>query len=194
MIESANDAPSAIAPAEPSVPDELSLDPEWAQVNNPLWFVVHTRPRAEKKIAKWLKRNKMEFYLPLRQQLRVYPSKKIVFEIPLFSGYLFAQFAPRDRYRVFSSDYVANILFSENQPKLMGEMEQIRQLLASGEEVAPHPYLEVGERVVVTSGKLKGMEGLVEKNAGKHRLIISVELFQQSVCVEVDPRILKPAI
>lgn len=167
---------------------------ELAAYDIPYWYVLHSRPRAEKKIAQWLSRQKKEFYLPLRQQIRIYPSKKVVFEIPLFSGYLFARFTPRERYSILNTDHVANILFSENQAKLLREMEQVRKLLASGEDITPHPFLEVGERVVVTSGKLKGIEGIIEKHLGKHRLIISVEMFQQSVCVEVDPRILKPAI
>lgn len=159
----------------------------------PLWFVIHSRPRAEKKVAEWLVRNELPHYLPLLERVRSYVSKKVVFLHPAFPGYLFARFALGQRSFVRQSGHVANVIFCKNQARLLHEMERIRQVLASGLPVEKHPYLETGAKVVVTEGKLRGLEGIIVERLGATKLVISVEMFQQAVCVEVDPRMLKPA-
>jgi transcription antitermination factor NusG len=51
----------------------------------------------------------------------------------------------------------------------------------------PHPYLRVGQRVRITEGPLANVEGiLIERNTGKGLLVLSVNLFQRSVAVEID--------
>jgi transcription antitermination factor NusG len=50
----------------------------------------------------------------------------------------------------------------------------------------PHPYLKEGRRVRITHGPLTGVEGiLVQSKPGKGLLVLSVELLQRSVAVEV---------
>ena len=159
-----------------------------------LWFALHTKPRCEKKLADWLKRQEVTHYLPTRQSLRVYPSKKVTFEVPVFPGYLFAKFSSYQKRLVLGNDYTANVLDVVNQKKFLQEMERVRKVLAAGVELEEHAYLEVGKRVVIASGKLKGVEGIIEEHRGKHRLVISVEMFQQAVCMEIDPRLLLPAV
>jgi transcription termination/antitermination protein NusG len=60
-------------------------------------------------------------------------------------------------------------------------------VLRSKLPVLSHPYLREGQRVRVMRGLLSGVEGvLVGGKANKGRLVLSVELLQQSVAVEVD--------
>ena len=63
----------------------------------------------------------------------------------------------------------------------------IRTVLRSKLPIHPHPYLREGQRVRIRRGQLSGVEGiLVDGKAHKGRLVLSVELLQQSVAVEVD--------
>jgi integrase len=66
------------------------------------------------------------------------------------------------------------------------EVETIRKLLASGRGIAPWDYLEVGQRIVVTSGSLEGVEGILIRFKGEDRLVASVPLLRRSVSVEID--------
>jgi integrase len=66
------------------------------------------------------------------------------------------------------------------------EVESIRKLLASGRGIAPWDYLEIGQRIVVTSGSLEGVEGILIRFKGEDRLVASVALLHRAVSVEID--------
>jgi transcription antitermination factor NusG len=67
------------------------------------------------------------------------------------------------------------------------EVEAIRRVVAGPTPVLPHPYLREGRRVRIAAGPLSGVEGiLLEFRAAKGLLVLSVDLLQRSVAVEVD--------
>ena len=66
------------------------------------------------------------------------------------------------------------------------EIEAIRALVASGVPNFPCAYVELGSRVRIESGALRGMEGILTDLKGKRRLVLSVTLLQRSVAVEID--------
>ena len=67
------------------------------------------------------------------------------------------------------------------------EIDAVRQVLETGLPILPHSYLREGQRVRITEGPLAGVEGvLVRSQLQKGLLVLSVELLQRSVAVEVD--------
>ncbi|NBP23201.1 MAG: antitermination protein NusG, partial [Proteobacteria bacterium] len=78
----------------PEPDDPLLMEPEWTQL---LWYVAHTRPRAEKKLAEFCLEQGYEYRLPLYRSVKTYVRKRVVFEKPLFPGYLFARVQKRHR-------------------------------------------------------------------------------------------------
>jgi transcription antitermination factor NusG len=50
----------------------------------------------------------------------------------------------------------------------------------------PHPYLREGARVRVKRGPLLGAEGIMIHRKQRFRLVLSINLLQRSVMVEVD--------
>jgi transcription antitermination factor NusG len=67
------------------------------------------------------------------------------------------------------------------------EIRTIYSVLRVRLPIYPHPYLREGQRVRIMRGPLSGVEGIfVGGKANKGRLVLSVELLQQSVAVEVD--------
>jgi transcription antitermination factor NusG len=66
------------------------------------------------------------------------------------------------------------------------EIEAIQIAVASGIPSQPWPYLEVGEKVRIHTGKLSGLEGILVNFKGNHRVVLSVSLLQRSVALEVD--------
>ena len=78
-----------ILPAEPYLfPANLFETPANSDLNK-RWWVIHTRPRQEKSLARQLCDNETSFFLPLirkRLQIRRRATESY---LPLFSGYLF---------------------------------------------------------------------------------------------------------
>jgi len=66
------------------------------------------------------------------------------------------------------------------------EIRAIQALVASGIPNHPFPYLEVGDKVRIESGPLRGLEGLLVEFQGNHQLVLSVTLLQRSVAVKID--------
>lgn len=66
------------------------------------------------------------------------------------------------------------------------EIEAVRHALESRLLVEPYPFLSVGDWVRVKAGPLAGIEGILVRKKGAERLILSVEMLQKSVAVELD--------
>ena len=157
------------------------------------WVVLHARPRCEKKAADYCERNELPWYLPLRKKIHRYGSRERSFWSPLFPGYVFCVVTPVQKSEVRQNRYVANLLEVVDQVTLIEQLRQIDRALTTGDVVEVMPYLETGRRVIVTSGTMKGLEGLVLRVKGKTRVVINVDMIQQSVAVEVDSAWLSPA-
>jgi hypothetical protein len=59
-------------------------------------------------------------------------------------------------------------------------------MLQSGFMVTSHPYLRVGDRVTIVKGPLCGVDGLIVKNKARCKIVVSINLLQRSVAVELD--------
>ena len=59
-------------------------------------------------------------------------------------------------------------------------------MVASPLRVEPHPFLKCGDWVRVKFGPLEGIEGILLRKKNLFRLVLSVEMLQKAVAVEVD--------
>lgn len=156
------------------------------------WWVIHTLSRCEKKMDAWFEKNHLAHYLPTRPKKRSYPGKTVTFQHPLFPGYTFGSFSLMERNSIYGTGYAAAALEVVDQQQLINELEQIRRALQSGLDSKDCPFLAIGKRARVITGKLKGLEGIVTRSHHKTRMILSVEMLQRSVSVEIDPEWLEP--
>jgi transcription antitermination factor NusG len=62
----------------------------------------------------------------------------------------------------------------------------IQSFLKHGFKMDPHPYLKVGARVRITGGPLNGIEGILARKKNRKLLVVSVDLIQRSVSVEIE--------
>jgi transcription antitermination factor NusG len=72
------------------------------------------------------------------------------------------------------------------------EVESLRRALAAGISAEPHPYLNEGQRVRITAGPLAGREGTLVRRKGMVRVVLSIDLIQRSVLVDVNADELEP--
>jgi transcription termination/antitermination protein NusG len=72
-------------------------------------------------------------------------------------------------------------------------VESLRRALSAGVKAAPHPYLTVGRRVRITAGPLMGREGNLLRWKGTVRVVLSIDLIQRSVVLDIDAAEVEPA-
>jgi transcriptional antiterminator RfaH len=150
------------------------------------WYVAHTRPRCEKKLAEFCEREGFSTTLPLYKSIKKYPGKAVTFEKPLFPNYLFLRLKPHQRKRVYQSDYVANLLDVPDQQTFQEQLDAILMALETDYEICALPHISPGKKVKITAGPLRGMEGCVEERQGKLLVFLRLDFIGQSAGVKVD--------
>jgi transcriptional antiterminator RfaH len=151
-----------------------------------LWFVAHTRPRREKKLVQFAEREGLSVTLPCYKSAHKYRGKTVVFQKPLFPGYVFFRLLPPQRQMVFQSDYVANLLDVPDQRLFEQQFATVLQALETDLEIRLAPEIGPGKRVRLTSGPLRGVEGWVEQRYGMTTVLLRVDFLSQAAAVKVE--------
>lgn len=150
------------------------------------WFVAHTRPRREKKLAEYCQREGFSVTLPLYRSVKKYSGKVVTFEKPLFPNYLFLRLQPHQRKKVYQSDYVANLLDVADQHSFQQQLDDILAALDTDYEICVLPHIASGKRVKIKTGPLRGMEGFVEERQGRFLVLLRLDFIGQSAAVQVE--------
>lgn len=155
---------------------------------HPQWYAIQTRSRHEKMVRDQLAAKGITHLLPLWRKRSVWKDRIKVIEVPLFGGYLFGHFALQDRIAVLETIGVARLVGIAGKPVPVPEEQiaAVRTMVERRLPYDPHPYLVEGMRVRIKRGVLVGAEGILIARKQKHRLVISVDLIQQSVAVDID--------
>ena len=108
--------------------------------------------------------------------------------LPLFPGYVFVRMAMRERALVVQVPGVARLVGFNGAPTPLPveEIEGLKRGLVSGMRAEPYPFRAAGRRVRVRSGPLAGTEGIVVRRKNFERFVISLEMIQRSVAVELN--------
>lgn len=147
------------------------------------WFVIYVKHRHEKAIASSLNGLGYEQFLPFYQRR----TGSRTFDLPLFPGYVFCRFDVRNRLPVVRIPGVFSIVSAGGAPAPVEESEivALRKAIGAGLHREPWPHLN-GRRVRLDKGPLRGVEGIVVRSGDKGRLVLSVELLQRAVAVDID--------
>ena len=158
------------------------------------WFAVAVKPRQEKLAARVLRDQGLEDYLPLYRERRRWSDRLKEVEAPLFAGYVFCRFAPRDRAPVLRTPGVRSIVTFGGRPAPVPDAEiwALRQAVGSGRAVEPCSEPGPGQAVRIQHGPLSGLRGVLVRTRDDWRVVVSVELLRRSVAVEVDLADLAP--
>ena len=168
------------------------LDP--AICEDSAWWALYTRHQHEKTVAEMLSAKGLEVFLPLYVSRRRWKDRVKVLSLPLFPGYLFVQGGPDRRLQVLTTPGVHMILCNGDDPAIIpeAEVQAIRRAVAGSFRIEPHPFLNCGERVRVKRGALEGVEGVLVRKKNMSRLVLSVDLLERSVAVEMDASDVEP--
>ncbi len=163
-------------------------------VEQPYWFAIQTRSRHEKVVRDQLAAKRITHLLPLWRKRSIWKDRVKHVEIPLFSGYLFGYFALQDKVAVLETVGVARLVGINGTPVPIPDEQivAVRTLMEHRLPCSPHPYLVEGMRVRIKCGLLAGTEGILLAKKQRHRLVISVDIINQAVAVEVDSAAIEP--
>jgi len=154
------------------------------------WYAVLTRSRQEKIAASMLEYVAVTNFLPLITQERRWSDRKQMVSAPLFPGYLFVRIVRSSDVllRVLKVPGVVDFVRNRNGPMAIPEkeIEDVHAALAHGAGCSAHPFLKAGDRVRVVRGALAGVEGTLIRSGAQSKVVISVEMIQRSVAVNVD--------
>ena len=158
------------------------------------WYAVQLKTRFEKVVAHHLRGKGYEEYLPTYQSRRHWSDRVKEIERVLFPGYIFCKFDATDRLPLLVIPGVRGIVGfgGKLMPIPEQEIDAIKRVVNSGMQYGPWPGIDVGETVEVRHGPLRGLGGVVVQLKGKHHLIISINLLQRCVSVEIDKASITP--
>jgi len=151
-----------------------------------LWFVAHTKPRCEKKLVRYCLREGISATLPCYQAAHKYRRKTVVFEKPLFPGYVFLQITNQQRGKLFQSDCLANLLEVIDQEIFLHQLSEILCALETGLEIRLAPAIGEGMRVKIKNGPLQGIDGWVEQRYGMSTVLLRLDFIGQAAAVKVE--------
>ena len=152
------------------------------------WFAIMVRTSREKTADLLLENAGYECFLPISRYMRRWSDRMKEVEVPLFPGYLFCRMNPHNRLPVLMTPGVIQIVGVGKTPIPVAEEEiaAIQLVGKSGLSTMPWPYLEVGHVARIEDGPLRGMSGIVIKIKSGLKLVLSVNLLQRSVAIEID--------
>jgi len=153
------------------------------------WLALYTRSRHEKIVTRELTKQGIETFLPLRKIKKHWSDRVKLVEEPLFHSYVFTKIPTDKKIKVLNTyGAVSFVHFGPNLPAIIPEKDifALKRFTEQDLSMDPFPYLAEGQRVYIRSGAFKGVEGFIVRKNHQCRLVISVDVLQQSIGVEVD--------
>lgn len=163
------------------------------------WHVLWTRSHCERLVQEQVEAKGYPSFLPTVEVWSRRQGRRHQIRVPLFPGYLFLN------HRLDQASHV-DVLKVRGLVRVLGErwdrpaeipveeVEAVRRVAESNLPAYPYPFLREGQRVRIVRGPLKDLEGVfLRGKRARGLLVLSVELLQRSVAVEVDATEVAPA-
>jgi transcription termination/antitermination protein NusG len=156
------------------------------------WHVLWTHSNCEDLVSGQLAAAGFHPFVPRVESWARRSGSRRAVRVPLFPGYLFLNDALDKARHVEvrkARGVVAVLGEGWERPATVPEteIEAIRKVVEARVPALAHPFLKEGRLVRIDAGPLAGVEGrLVRIRADKGLLVLSVDLLQRSVAVEVD--------
>ncbi|PWU04520.1 MAG: NusG-like protein [Terriglobia bacterium] len=166
----------------------------WAKAAPLPWYAVRVKSNFEWVTATMLRDKGFQEFLPVYRAKVRWSDRVKETEKPLFPGYVFCRFEAEQKLPIISTPGVVQVVGVGKQPVPIDdqEMDAIRKVVRSGGPSMPWPYLQVGERVLVEKGPLKGMEGILVQVKSKCRIVVTISLLHRGIAAEVERDWVRP--
>jgi hypothetical protein len=157
-----------------------------------IWWVLHTRPRQEKSLARQLHTSRIPFFLPLAPHRLLVRNRMLTSYIPLFTGYLFLLADQQERVAALATSRVASTIRVTDQKQLLRDLLQVHRLIGSGAPITAEERMVPGASVEIQCGPLAGLRGKIVQEASRRRFIVEVDFIQRGASVLLEGSSLMP--
>ena len=152
------------------------------------WFVLHVKPRTEKKVVTYLKRYRCFAHLPSYVKITKVQRRKVKRVLPLFPGYVFARLSPDERITMLQTNLLVNTIVVPRPREMIHQLRQIARAARGMPEFRPRPnQFKEGDYVRVKYGPLRGTEGYVKRDGAHATLCLNVAILNASAEVSISP-------
>jgi transcription antitermination factor NusG len=160
--------------------------PQFGAANH--WHALHTRYQHEKAVAHALSNKGHNVFLPLYGATHLWRGRPTQLQLPLFPGYAFIHGGIDRQLQILSTPGIIDIVKSGGLPAIVPpeQIDSVRRIVENSSRIEPHSFLQSGDRVIVISGPLQGVEGFLVRTKGTFRLVMSMEMLGRSAAVEID--------
>ena len=152
------------------------------------WYALRVRSNYERTVAAVVQHKGFEEFLPLYRSSHRWSDRVKSVESPLFPGYVFCRLDVSLRLPILKIPGALHFIGIGKVPVPIDDSEiaAIQKAVRSGLPAQPWAYLNVGQLVRLDDGPLAGLEGILIHTREQCRVVVSVDLLQRSVAVEVD--------
>ena len=163
--------------------------------SQPRWYAIQTRARHEKRIGSELLERGIHAFVPTVRETHQWNDRTKIVEIPLFSCYVFVNLvSAAERVEVLKTMGVFQFVRVNGRPASIpdSQIESIHTVLAKKLPVSTCGFIQIGQKVRIRGGSLDGVEGVLTASKGGRKLVVSVDLLQQSLEVTVEGYAIEP--
>ena len=151
------------------------------------WYVLHVKPRTEKKVMQYLALGRGFRHLPVYVKVTKVQRRKVRRELPIFPGYVFAHLSPNERLAVLKSNLIVHPIPVPNPREMIHQLRQIAHAGRGSTEMRPTNPFKEGDYVRVKYGPMHGTEGYVKREGAKATVVLNVAALGTAVEVSVSP-------
>jgi len=148
------------------------------------WYVLHVKPRTEKKVMEYMRKYRYFAYLPTYIKVTKVQRRKVRRELPLFPGYVFTKLWPGERVTILKTNLLVRTILVDRPRKMVHQLRQIARAARAAPCIRPSQVCNVGDYVRVTSGPLYGTEAYVTRYGREMTLCLNIEIL--GVAAEVS--------
>jgi transcriptional antiterminator NusG len=153
------------------------------------WYALWVLSNAEFVVEDALRGHGIESFLPTWSEVTQWSDRKKTIHRPLFPGYLFARSTAARLSDIVRIAGVIEILPSKLHPAPVAsaDIDNLRRMLSANLPVTPCQWIS-GDAVMIDSGPLAGVRGIVQRTKDGTRVIVKIEILKRAVRVEIDFR------
>lgn len=153
-----------------------------------LWWVLQTKPNRDLKLARYLMKQEIGYYLPLYDFKIKYGSlgRVRVVRAPLMKGYLCVALDKSNHKQLYNSHDFSRIIEVKDQASFVKELQSLHLVTENEQDIEVQPGLLKGRAAHIVSGPLKGVQGVVLSRVRKGQFAISVPMFNRTVVLNVN--------
>lgn len=130
------------------------------------WYVIYTKPNAEKKTAQQLSKIGIENYCPTIKVIKQWSDRKKKIDQPVLPSMLFVHIENKDRDAVFKVQSVIRYLFWQRQPAVISqkEIDALSKSIDDKNKFKSHKidHLKPGYKLDLTNQGFKNIQGTVK--------------------------------